>query len=100
MGRSDEDEPIFRDQLFRKRRRNGAWEVVAAPTIFTPIADTHAHLQLLPDPPLSLARAALHHVEFVETIVDVWEDGSETFDQLSDWEFKAAVDIRSLGRHC
>ena len=68
--------------------------MVASPIIYTPIADSHAHLQMLPDPPLSLARAALHQVEFVETIVDVWEDG------LDDWAFKAAIEIRTIGRHC
>ena len=62
-----EVEPLFRDGLFRKKKRNGEWEVVASPIIYTPIADSHAHLQMLPDPPLSLARAALHKVEFVET---------------------------------
>ena len=95
-----EVEPLFRDGLFRKKKRNGEWEVVASPIIYTPIADSHAHLQMLPDPPLSLARAALHKVEFVETIVDVWEDGAETFERLDDWAFKAAIEIRSIGRHC
>lgn len=97
---SREDDPVFRDEFFRRRRRNGEWEVVASPTLYTTVADSHAHLQLLPDPPLSLARAAVHKVGFVETIVDVWEDGADTFDRLDDWAFKAAIEIRTIGRHC
>ncbi|MCI8469090.1 MAG: TatD family hydrolase [Eggerthellaceae bacterium] len=53
------------------------------------IADSHAHLQLLADPALSLARAGMHNVEFVETIVDIWEDGDETFDGLQAWQVEA-----------
>ena len=95
-----EVEPLFRDGLFRKKKRNGEWEVVASPIIYTPIADSHAHLQMLPDPPLSLARAALHKVRFIETIVDVWEDGDTTFEKLGEWKREGAIGIRTIARHC
>ncbi|MCI2241448.1 nitrate ABC transporter substrate-binding protein [Adlercreutzia faecimuris] len=95
-----EDEPVFRDQFFRRKRRNGEWEVVASPTLFTSVADTHAHLQLLPDPGLALARAALHKVRFIETIVDVWEDGDTTFEKLGEWKREGAIGIRTIARHC
>ena len=56
------------------------------------MADTHAHLQLLPDPALALARCAAHRVSFVCTIVDAFEDGTTTFDDLT------IVGLRRRGR--
>lgn len=56
------------------------------------IADTHAHLDMLEDPPLALARAALAGVAFIATVCDVTEDGWRTYDSLDSWN----VDARSL----
>ncbi len=80
-------EPPFRDALFRQKRKKGKWRVVEPPDppLEGPVADTHAHLQLLSDPVLELARCAAHNVEFVCSIIGVVEDGSTTFDQLDTW---------------
>jgi TatD DNase family protein len=50
-----------------------------------PIADTHAHLDMLDDPGLALARAALAGVAFVATVADVTEDAWRTYDELPSW---------------
>ena len=55
-------EPLFRDGLFRKKGKKGAYRIVEAPDAGGAIADSHAHVQLLPDPALALARCALHRV--------------------------------------
>ena len=65
--------------------------MVDAPQLEGPVADTHAHLQLLSDPSYALARCAAHKVEFVCTIVDAFEDGTATFDRLNSWRFEAAA---------
>ena len=84
-------EPVFRDALFRQKRKHGKYRVVEPPALEALVADTHAHLQLLPDPSYALARCAAHKVEFVCTIVDVFEDGTTTFDRLNSWRFEAAA---------
>ena len=87
-------EPVFDDPQFRQKRKHGRYRVVDAPQLEGPVADTHAHLQLLPDPSYALARCAAHKVEFVCTIVDVFEDGTTTFDRLNSWRFEAAADAK------
>ncbi|HIW75435.1 MULTISPECIES: nitrate ABC transporter substrate-binding protein [Gordonibacter] len=94
------DEPVFRDTLFHRKRKHDKWDIVDAPTLEAPVADTHTHLQLLPDPALSLARAAANGVVFVCTISDVYEDGAVTFDQLGEWEHAAGVNIGQLVHRC
>ncbi len=94
------DEPVFRDEFFRKKRKNGEWEIVNSPKLFAPVADTHAHLQLLSDPPLSLARAGVHEVGFVEAIVDPVEDGTTTFDEMKDWVRHAGVNMHHMSARC
>lgn len=49
------------------------------------IADTHAHLDMLDDPALALARAALAGVGFIATVADVTEDAWRTYDELPAW---------------
>ncbi len=89
-----------RDLLFRQKRKQGKYRVVDAPELEAPVADTHAHLQLLDDPAFALTRCAFHGVSFVCTISDVFEDGSTTFEHLRDWEREAAVGAhRLLRRH-
>ena len=78
-------EPVFRDALFRQKRKHGKYRVVEPPALEALVADTHAHLQLLPDPALALARCAVHGVRFVCTIVDAFEDGATTFERLDAW---------------
>lgn len=97
--RRDQD-PVFRDALFRQKRKKGAWRIVEPPVLEAPVADTHAHLQLLFDPALALARCAVHNVEFICTIVDAYEDGSTTFDDLHAWSFEAGVELRRIAPRC
>ncbi|NTU88485.1 MAG: TatD family hydrolase [Actinobacteria bacterium] len=48
------------------------------------VADTHAHLDMLSDPGLSLARCSAAHLDFVVTVVDPSED-HETYAKLAMW---------------
>lgn len=91
------EEPIFKDEYFRKKpKKHGRdWPIVNAPEMFVPVADTHAHLQMLPEPALALARAAVHKVGFVEAMVDPTEDIS-TFEELSAWRLEAEVLMRTM----
>lgn len=50
-----------------------------------PVADTHAHLDMLDDPALALARAALAGVGFIATVADVTEDAWRTYEELPSW---------------
>jgi len=82
--------PLFGDSKGR--------EVLAPSFGGTPVADTHAHLDMLDDPALALARAALAGVAFVATIADPSEDAARTYASLSEWldkarEMLAAVDL-------
>lgn len=62
------------------------------PRLGAPIADTHAHLDMLDDPAGALERAAIAGVAFVVTVADVTEAPGGTFENLQSW-----VD-ESLGR--
>ena len=84
-------EPVFDDPLFRQKRKHGKYRVVEAPQLEADVADTHVHLQLLPDPSLAIARCAAHKVSFLCTIADTFEDGSTTFDRMNSWRFEAAA---------
>lgn len=81
----------FRDALFRKQRKHGAWQIVEAPApaLEGAVADTHAHLALLSNPALSLARCAVQGVDFVCTIADAVEDGWMTYRDLDAWRSEA-----------
>lgn len=67
-----------------------------SPVLEGPVADTHAHLQMLADPACELARGGAHGVAFVETIVDPAEDGFATFDVLPLWLMEAARDLKVM----
>ena len=69
--------PLFSDSKGR--------EVPAPDLGGAPVADTHAHLDMLEDPTLALARAALAGVSFVATVADPTEDAWRTFDELPSW---------------
>ncbi|WP_255467154.1 nitrate ABC transporter substrate-binding protein [Raoultibacter phocaeensis] len=100
-GDRQHEEPVFFDTLFRQKRKHGEYRVIDPPALNAPVADTHAHLQLLADPALALARAGIRDVRFVCTIVDVHEDGLTTYDQLNDWRFQGALNIaRLVTRRC
>ncbi|GHT79599.1 hypothetical protein FACS1894104_4550 [Actinomycetota bacterium] len=74
---------IFYDALFR----NSKGKVIDPPALPTnaQIADTHAHLDMLHNPELALARAAAHGVNFVVTVIDPTENPSYTFENLDSW---------------
>ena len=97
---SESAEPVFFDTLFHRKRKHGKWDTVDAPQLGGLVADTHAHLQLLNDPALALARCAAHGVGFLCTITDVYEDGPVTYDRLDAWRHEAAVDVARLVHRC
>ena len=70
------DAPLFVDAKGRE---------VATPDLGGPVADTHAHLDMLDDPGKALARAAVAGVGFVATVTDPTEDASRTYDELPLW---------------
>lgn len=92
-----DEEPIFQDEYFRRKpKKHGReWPIVDAPETFVPVADTHAHLDMLPDPGLALARAGVHKVGFLEAMVDPANDVS-TFDKLDDWRLRGEVLMRHM----
>ena len=63
-----EQDPVFYDALFRQKRKGGKWRVMPSPVLEGPVADTHAHLQMLADPACELARAGAHGVAFAGVI--------------------------------
>lgn len=85
-----EREPLFRDGLFRRKGKKGAYSVVDAPFLGAPVADSHAHVHLLPDPALALARCAVNGVSFVCDVTDVAEDDEHVIDRMGAWRADAA----------
>jgi len=69
-------EPLFTDSKGRP---------VALPQLGAPVADTHAHLDMLEDPARALARAARAGVGFIATVADVTEDAVRTYAELDRW---------------
>lgn len=76
---------------FYQRRKHDKWRAVPTPepALEALVADSHAHVHMLPDPAWELARCAANGVDFVCMIVDPSEDGSRPFDQLRDWMIDA-----------
>lgn len=93
-------EPEFFDSLFRKRKKNGEWKIVETPDLGVLAVDAHCHLQYQKNPGLALARAGLHGVGFMCTVVDVYEDGTTTYDSLSKWNHDAALSMQRLFSRC
>lgn len=80
------------DALFRMKGKKGGYRIVEppAPSLEAPVADTHAHLGMLGDPGLSLARCAVHGVSFICAIADPAED-ERAYDHLDAWRARAAT---------
>ena len=93
-------EPEFFDSLFRKRKKNGEWKIVETPDLGVLAVDAHCHLPYQKNPGLALARAGLHGVGFMCTVVDVFEDGTTTYDNLSKWNHEAALSMQRLFSRC
>ncbi len=64
------------------------------PRTDTPLADTHAHLDMLEDPAGALARAAFAGVSFVITVADPTADAERTLQELGAWRSAAADLLR------
>ncbi|MEG0504001.1 MAG: nitrate ABC transporter substrate-binding protein, partial [Raoultibacter sp.] len=81
----DRSEPLFYDALFRNKKKKGDLCIVEVPVppLEAPVADSHAHLALLGDPALALARCALHGVQFVVAMEDVFEDNALDYEMLT-----------------
>ena len=79
--------PPTRDAKFYQRRKHNKWREVPPPGLPADVrvADSHAHLHMLPDPAWELVRCALNGVDFVCMIVDPSEDGERPFDELDGW---------------
>ena len=69
--------PLFADAKGRK--------VVAPDFGGVPIADTHAHLDMLEDPAAALALAAQAGIGFIATVADPSEDATRTYGELEGW---------------
>ena len=67
------------------------------PDLGAPLADTHAHLDMLDDPAAALEHAAAARVSFLVTIADVTEGAVRTYVELPAWEKNAAERIARLG---
>lgn len=94
--------PPERDFGFYQRRKHDAWRAVSppAPALEAPVADSHAHIHMLPDPAWELERCTANGVDFVCEIVDPSEDGSRPFDELDAWKDGKPVDVRiAVGVH-
>lgn len=96
--------PPERDFGFYQRRKHDQWRPVAAPEppLEAAVADSHAHIHMLPDPAWELARCAANNVGFVCAITDPSEDGAQLFDGLDQWraDAGAGVDVRiAVGVH-
>ncbi|MDR0308948.1 MAG: TatD family hydrolase [Coriobacteriales bacterium] len=61
------------------------------------IADTHCHLDMLHHPELSLARCAVHGVDYLVSVVDPTEDPAYTFGSLANWLQEAAKLLSTEG---
>ena len=83
--------PLERDFKFYQRRKHDKWCEVPAPELpdGARVADSHAHIHMLPDPAWELARCAANGVDYVCMIVDPTEDGSRPFDELAAWQAEA-----------
>jgi TatD DNase family protein len=86
---------VHRDALFRDTKDR----VVAPPLLpdGVRLADTHAHLDMLHDPGLALARAAANAVSYVATVIDPTEDPAYTCNSLDGWIAEACGLIDEWG---
>jgi len=78
---------VFYDAHLRDSKQR-----VVAPPAFSAgvqIADTHAHLDMLHNPGLTLARAAAHNVSFIVSVIDPTEEPDFTLKNLVSWQQEA-----------
>jgi TatD DNase family protein len=88
VGSDENKEPTFYDAFFRKKpkKHGGEFKIVEKTFPKFPVADTHAHIDMLDNPALALSRAAVYDISFVECMVDpLSEDGTRLFGLLDSW---------------
>lgn len=93
---TEEHDPVFRDTQFWQKRKHGKWRVVETPNLAASVADTHAHLHMLPDPALALARCAVLGVNYVCAINDPSDEGSVVFEALDGWLQEAQTTLAEI----
>lgn len=78
--------PPTRDLGFYQRRKHDKWRAVEPPTppLEAPVADTHAHVHLLPDPLWELERAQANGVRMIGEVMDPSEDEATSVIALLD----------------
>ena len=86
--------PPERDFGFYQRRKHDKWRAVEPPALEAPVADSHAHIHMLPDPAWELARCAANGVDFVCMITDPSEDGARPFEELADWQAESGSSVQ------
>jgi hypothetical protein len=95
-------DPIFFDTNYHKKKKHNKWELVDDPFIAkrSPLVDSHAHVHMLSNPGLAIARAGAASVRFLGLVTDPSEDGTVVFDSLEAWNMEAALLVRSLVPKC
>lgn len=80
--------PIERDCKFYQRRKHDKWREVPPPdpALEALVADSHAHIHMLPDPAWELERCTANGVGYLCMVVDPSDDGSWPFEGLARWE--------------
>ena len=96
----DTEEELFRDALFRQRRKHGVYRLIDAPVLEGTVADTHCHTHMLPDPELAFARCAVNGVDFVCNIVDTVEDDPATRENVRGWLAAAPATLSEIAPEC
>ena len=96
----ESEEELFRDALFRQRRKHGVYRVIDAPALEGAVADTHCHTHMLPDPALAFARCAVNGVDFVCNIVDTVEDDPSTRENVRKWLAAASGTLAEIAPEC
>ncbi len=67
------------------------------PDLGAPCVDAHAHLDMLENPPVALARAARAGIALVATVVDLSESPETTLDGLDGWVAEATAILEPYG---
>jgi len=87
-------DPSFHDAFFRAKQKKGAgYRIVDLPIpgLEAPIADTHAHLEMLANIPLTLARCGALGIGFICNMADVCEDELGVYKHLEAWKKDATA---------
>jgi len=76
-----------KDIFFYTKKKKGPLRYVELPKprLEYPLADSHAHLENLPDVPLALARSGFYGIDFICNMVEVSEDADTGYDCLDAW---------------